>query len=116
MGPCVLSPQPTFCTLGIFDVTPLGILVRGFIVLKRCILLDMERKVLEELGIRISEKRKIYGWTQEDLASKAGIDRSYIGSVERGERNLTFKMLCKICSALRCDVAELAKGLPESDV
>ena len=94
----------------------MGILVRGFIVIKRCILLDMERKVLEELGIRIRERRKVYGWTQEDLASKAGIDRSYIGGVERGERNLTFKMLCEICSALECDVAELTKGLPGTEL
>jgi len=50
--------------------------------------------------------------TQEDLAHESDIDRSYIGGVERGERNLTFTMLCKISRALRCDVASLTKGLP----
>lgn len=50
--------------------------------------------------------------TQEDLAHESDIDRSYIGGVERGERNLTFTMLCKIARALRCDVAALTKGLP----
>jgi transcriptional regulator with XRE-family HTH domain len=50
--------------------------------------------------------------TQEGLAHESDIDRSYIGGVERGERNLTFSMLCKIAHALRCDVASLTKGLP----
>lgn len=74
---------------------------------------DMDASVIEELGNRIREKRKALGWTQEELAAKAEIDRSYIGGVERGERNLTFTMLCEICSALGCDVAALTKHLPE---
>jgi transcriptional regulator with XRE-family HTH domain len=73
----------------------------------------MENEELKKLGARIREKRKTMGWTQEDLASTAQIDRSYIGGVERGERNLTFSVLCQICTALKCDVAELTVGLPE---
>lgn len=68
---------------------------------------------LEKLGQRIRDARKALGWTQEELADRAHIDRSYIGGVERGERNLTFAMLCQICVALRCDVAKLTKGIPE---
>lgn len=67
---------------------------------------------IELLGIRIRERRKNLGWTQEELAAKANIDRSYIGGVERGERNLTFSMLCTICEALGCEVATLTKGIP----
>jgi len=67
---------------------------------------------LKTLGERIREKRKSLGWTQEELADYAGIDRSYIGGVERGERNLTFNVLCEICRALRCDVAALTKSIP----
>lgn len=73
----------------------------------------MNTPVLEELGNRIRAKRKARGWTQEELAAKADIDRSYIGGVERGERNLTFTVLCEICLALECDVATLTKGIPE---
>lgn len=73
----------------------------------------MKRTVLDELGNRIRMRRKELGWTQEELAAKADIDRSYIGGVERGERNLTFTMLCDICASLSCDVAELTAGLPE---
>lgn len=67
---------------------------------------------LKLLGDRIRAARKLSGMTQEDLAYEAKIDRSYIGGVERGERNLTFTMLCKIARALGCDVASLTKGLP----
>lgn len=69
-------------------------------------------KTIEILGVRIREKRKALGWTQEELAAKANIDRSYIGGVERGERNLTFSMLCTICEALGCEVATLTRGIP----
>lgn len=70
-------------------------------------------KNLELLGNRIRARRKTLGWTQEELAAKANIDRSYIGGVERGERNLTFTMLCTICTALSCEVATLTKGIPD---
>ena len=73
----------------------------------------MTQENLKTLGQRIRERRKTFGWTQETLADKAEIDRSYIGSVERGERNVTFTVLCQLCVALKCDVAALTKGLPE---
>jgi transcriptional regulator with XRE-family HTH domain len=67
---------------------------------------------LKTLGLRIRANRKNKGWSQEGLADKAGVDRSYIGGVERGERNLTFTVLCQICLALECDVADLTSGIP----
>lgn len=67
---------------------------------------------LKILGDRIRDLRKKHGLTQEDLAANAGIDRSYIGGVERGERNVTFYMLATICLALECDIPFLTKGLP----
>ena len=50
--------------------------------------------------------------SQEGLAHEAGLDRSYVGRIERGEHNLTFVALVKLCRAMRCDVATLTKGLP----
>lgn len=70
------------------------------------------RNTLSILGERIRVARKELGWSQEDLANYSDIDRSYIGGVERGERNLTFTMLCQIAKALGSDVASLTKGLP----
>jgi transcriptional regulator with XRE-family HTH domain len=73
----------------------------------------MNDDVLKRLGQKIRERRKSLGWTQEELATRADIDRSYMGGVERGLRNLTFTVLCQICTALGCDVAELTHDIPE---
>jgi len=53
------------------------------------------------------------GLSQEAFALKGEIDRSYVGGVERGQRNLTFAVLCRLCLALECDVAALTSELPE---
>ncbi len=71
-----------------------------------------ERAILHELGKRIRAQRRRIGLTQEQLALVADVDRSYYGAVERGERNITFIVLCRLCLALRCDVAALTNGLP----
>jgi transcriptional regulator with XRE-family HTH domain len=67
---------------------------------------------LQELGRRIRAARIALRLSQEELAHASDIDRSYIGGVERGERNITFNVLCRIATALRCDVAALTKDLP----
>jgi transcriptional regulator with XRE-family HTH domain len=64
------------------------------------------------LGKRIRAQRKSIGLTQEALALAANVDRSYYGAVERGERNVTFTVLCRLCVALHCDVAKLTGELP----
>ena len=47
--------------------------------------------------------------SQEELADKAGLHRTYIGSVERGERNITIDAMEKICLALEMSIIELFK-------
>lgn len=71
-----------------------------------------EEAILHELGNRIRTQRKSIGLTQETLALVANVDRSYYGAVERGERNVTFTVLCRLCIALQCDVAKLTVALP----
>jgi transcriptional regulator with XRE-family HTH domain len=71
-----------------------------------------EGAILHELGKRIRAQRKHIGLTQEQLALVAGVDRSYYGAVERGERNITFTVLCRLCMALKCDAALLTNELP----
>ncbi len=73
-----------------------------------------EGAILTELGRRIRAQRKRIGLTQEQLALVADVDRSYYGAVERGERNITFTVLCRLCLALRCDVALLTNELPSA--
>jgi transcriptional regulator with XRE-family HTH domain len=70
---------------------------------------------LQVLGERIRAERKAKSISQENMALEADIDRSYIGGVERGERNPSFKTLCRIARVLDCDVAKFCAGLPLDD-
>lgn len=69
-------------------------------------------KILYDLGRRIRAQRKRIGLTQEQLALVADVDRSYYGAIERGERNVTFTVLYRLCLALRCDIALLTAEMP----
>lgn len=70
-------------------------------------------KYLIKLGNQIRELRKSKGLSQEQLALKAEVDRSYVGGIERGERNVSFLTLVKIADCLGFDVAKLTKGIPK---
>ncbi len=61
----------------------------------------------QALGEAIRTVRKQLGYTQEDFAAKAGIDRSYYGSIERGEYNLTVDTLVTVAAGLGVSVADL---------
>jgi transcriptional regulator with XRE-family HTH domain len=93
----------------------MGKIVRGRIILILSIIPSVPRKSLQLkiLGERIREMRRVKNLTQEALAYESDIDRSYIGGVERGERNLSFDKLCQIAHSLGCDVAALTKNLPK---
>lgn len=56
--------------------------------------------VLVSIGNTIRDLRLKAGLSQEALANEAGIDRSYMGGIERGEHNLTVISLMKICGCL----------------
>jgi len=58
-------------------------------------------------GKRVREMRKSKGISQERLAEMAGIDRSYMGNIERGEKNITLKKAYEICDALEIDIKNL---------
>jgi transcriptional regulator with XRE-family HTH domain len=64
-----------------------------------------------KFGQRIKELRGKLNLTQEDLADKVGIDRSYMGFVERGEKNPTLKNITKIAEALKVSLSELFKSI-----
>ena len=70
-------------------------------------------KHLIELGNQIREERKKKGLSQEQLAFDADVDRSYIGGIERGERNVSFLTLVKIAECLGCDISNFTKGIPK---
>lgn len=60
------------------------------------------------LGAAIRTLRKRQGLAQEELAHRSGVHRTYMGDVERGERNLSFANLLKICAGLGVTFTELA--------
>lgn len=61
----------------------------------------------KRLSYYINELRKKLNMTQEDLAFKVGVDRSYMGFVERGEKNPTLDKLVKLAKALQVSLSEL---------
>lgn len=68
-----------------------------------------DKKLLKNLGDRIRTIRQGKGLSQEELAFKAGLDRTYVGSVERGERNISVLNLERIMRALGSTTAEALK-------
>jgi transcriptional regulator with XRE-family HTH domain len=64
---------------------------------------------LVALGRAIRQLRSKQGLSQEGLAHEIGLDRSYIGGIERGEHNLTLMNLLKIAEKLGIDPSELLK-------
>ena len=69
------------------------------------------RQVCVALGARIRVLRTERRWTQEQLAGKAGLHSTYIGGIERGERNLTLVNLSKLAKAFSVPLGDLFRNL-----
>lgn len=69
-----------------------------------------EQQFLNSLGSKIKQLRVKKEWSQERLGFKANLDRTYIGGIERGERNLTVLNLKKIADALEVSVSDIFEG------
>lgn len=67
---------------------------------------------LRKLGHRIRQCRELKAWSQEGLALRCGLDRTYIGGVERGERNISVLNLRRIARTLDVSPKEF---LPEEN-
>jgi transcriptional regulator with XRE-family HTH domain len=65
----------------------------------------------KKLGKRVAELRRKQGFSQEGFAHECGFHRSYMGAVERGEKNITIQLLTKIAKALKISLSELFKGV-----
>lgn len=66
-----------------------------------------EHEIQTRFGARVRELRRNKGLSQEGLALACGLDRTYVGSVERGERNISLINIHIIASALRVSVKSL---------
>jgi len=62
-----------------------------------------------KLGRKIRETRVKEGYSQEELASRCGLHRTYISDIERGERNVSVENIEKIAKALKTEANELLK-------
>lgn len=58
---------------------------------------------------RLRQIRQVKGLSQEELADRAGLHRTYVGSVERGERNISIDNIERLAKALEIDIIELLK-------
>ncbi len=68
---------------------------------------DQETRIQRDFGERVRELRKEKGFSQEALAFACDLDRTYIGGVERGERNISLLNIHKIADALGISAREL---------
>jgi transcriptional regulator with XRE-family HTH domain len=66
---------------------------------------------LRRLGENLRKVREERGWSQEELAFKAGVHRTYVGGVERGEYNVTVLTLRKFTKTLGITVQDALRGI-----
>jgi transcriptional regulator with XRE-family HTH domain len=67
----------------------------------------MDYNPLELFGKHLVVLRKAHGWSQERLALESGLARSYLGGIERGERNVALLNICVLADTLGVSPAEM---------
>ena len=67
----------------------------------------MKSQILKQFGNKVRKLRKVRGWPQEELAKRAGLHRTYIGSIERSERNVSLINIERIAKALNVNIKNL---------
>lgn len=69
----------------------------------------MKREVLIKFGNKVREERLSLGLSQEELAARAGVHRTYVGMIERAEKNITLTNIEKIAKALKLSIDEITR-------
>ncbi|MGO8959709.1 MAG: helix-turn-helix domain-containing protein [Streptosporangiaceae bacterium] len=69
--------------------------------------------LLERFGLAVRAARREHGWAQEQLSEAAGLDRTYVSGLERGQRNPTLTTQERIAIALDRRLSELVKAAEE---
>jgi ribosome-binding protein aMBF1 (putative translation factor) len=92
------------------------LIVRRAILIVNSPMGRMKRKgrttdILGRFGQRVRDLRKEQGYSQESFAAVCELDRTYIGGIERGERNVALENIEKIAVQLGISLAELMEGL-----
>lgn len=68
---------------------------------------EISEKAQKQLGKAIRAKREALGYSQEAFAHECGVHRTYMGSIERGERNLSLLNIMRVAKALGLKCSEL---------
>lgn len=63
----------------------------------------------EALGVAVARRRREVGWSQHDLAQRCALHRAYIGGIEQGRRNPTWRVLAVIADGLDLRLSELVQ-------
>ncbi len=71
----------------------------------------LSKLLLRALGQRIRELRAEQGYSQEGFADKCGVHRTFMGTVERGESNLSFQNIAKVATTLGVPLSGLFRDL-----
>lgn len=71
----------------------------------------MSKDPRKKFGERIRTLRRQAGWSQEELAAACGLHRTYVGAVERGERNVSLVNIVRLARALRSKPADLIEDI-----
>ena len=71
------------------------------------------KNLLIVLGRHIRDLRSAKAWSQEEFAHISGLHRTYIGQIERGEKNISFGNLAKVASVLGVSLSDLLSGLED---
>lgn len=71
----------------------------------------MSKNPKKKLGERIRTFRKQVGWSQEELAEACGLHRTYVGAVERGERNVSLINIVQFARALQVKPSDLVENI-----
>lgn len=66
----------------------------------------MTKEILIRFGSKVRRERAKLGISQEELAERAGVHRTYIGMIERGEKNVTLENIAKICKGLGISIRD----------
>jgi transcriptional regulator with XRE-family HTH domain len=70
----------------------------------------MKKEILIKFGNRVRGERTKLGISQEELAARAGLHRTYIGMIERAEKNITLENIEKVCKALGLSIGDFFEG------
>jgi transcriptional regulator with XRE-family HTH domain len=76
--------------------------------------MNQEKLIAKKFGKNLKQLRQGRGWSQEAFAAEARLDRSYVGGIERGERNPSLKNIARLADTLGLPISMLFENIGAS--